>query len=457
MEKNSYAREPPRIDKQTPIKKIPCLSRLGERHGGIKQRSLHRCELQLFYYNKVIIMTKLAKIMLIALTLGAFGIYLTSCNKSELLENASSIHGYHLNQTPLSDLVVNSEDEEDERVKSAMVIIATSLKGIVQKPIYKDYILAEAQKTSYDAVLLSDFIIKFPESLEIINTELQGLSGDLKNTLSLEELIEQLLYENVEYNPVIHVPNINFADIEKMPILSPGVEVPDDEVNNVDDHYFFWFFDENGNEYEVTVGEEQAKSEGAAPAFVLSLLDESDISNLVAGVNEVSVVSAPISLRNFSVATNEFKLDKRYESSGRSEFYYAARLTISTSPGIPFYLGNKNGNEITKVRKRDIGEDLGKWTTWFPYEDNIESIVFNTFERDWAHSKKVLGKLILTGGNEEYFSGNRCFTTDCYWETDVYNNTNITNPLDVDYFVNPNNWGEEYEGDEGDLTFWKIQ
>ena len=28
-------------------------------------------------------MTKLAKIMLIALTLGAFGIYLTSCNKSE--------------------------------------------------------------------------------------------------------------------------------------------------------------------------------------------------------------------------------------------------------------------------------------------------------------------------------------------------------------------------------------
>jgi len=30
MEKNSYAREPPRIDKQTPIKKIPCLSRIGE-------------------------------------------------------------------------------------------------------------------------------------------------------------------------------------------------------------------------------------------------------------------------------------------------------------------------------------------------------------------------------------------------------------------------------------------
>ena len=55
----------------------------GEEHGRVKQHSLHRCELQLFHYTKILIMTKLAKIMLFAFIIGTLGIYMTSCDQSE--------------------------------------------------------------------------------------------------------------------------------------------------------------------------------------------------------------------------------------------------------------------------------------------------------------------------------------------------------------------------------------
>lgn len=238
-------------------------------------------------------MINFKKSILFAVVLGVLGMYLSSCNKSETLEIPSITDGYHLNQIPLSDLITNEEDKEDERVMNASTLIAQALKPIVQEPVYAEYILEEAQKTFYNSVLLSDLIADFPEVSNIINTQLRTLSDNQKSTLLLEALISQLVYKNIRYNPVIHVPNIQFADHTKAPLLSPGLEVPDNEAENIDDHYLFWLFDENGREYEVTIGEAQANTKGATPAFVLSLLDAPDTANMIAGGGEAPKANAP--------------------------------------------------------------------------------------------------------------------------------------------------------------------
>jgi len=404
-------------------------------------------------------MINFKKSILFAVVLGTLGIYLTSCNKSETLENPVITDAYHLNQIPLSDLIVNEEDRDDERVMNASTLIAKALKPIVQKPVYAEYILEKAQRTFYNSVLLSDIIADFPEVSDIITTQLRELSDNQKSTLLLEELINQLVYKNIRYNPVIHVPNIDFADYTKTPVLSPGVEVPDNEAENIDDHYFFWLFDENGREYEITIGEAQANTKGAAPAFVLSLLDASDTANLVAGGGEAPKANAPVSSRdNFGIATNEFRLGQRYENSGKSEFYYAG-LTFQPFLGGIWQIGDGE-MEITKVRKRDIGKELGHWEIWFGYNSGIDGAVFNTYERDWAYSAKKLGRMVAGGGQEQDFYGERRYTSDCYWKTDVNNNTNLNgHDLDVDFFVsNPQGyWADEYEGDQGDITFWRVQ
>ncbi len=401
-------------------------------------------------------MTNLKKALLFALFLGVLVLYSTSCSQSEeVLEEVTeevqtTIDEYRINPTPLSALMVNAEDREDERVQKAMTKIAEALKLIVQQPIYTDYILAEARKTDYDAVLLSDFIAHFRETEAMINEQ---LSTGMRSS-ALEDLIAELVYENIEYDPVIHVANLSTADTEKMPILSPGVEALDDDEAGVDDHYVFWYFHQNGAEYEVTVSEEQANSEDAAPAFVLSLLSEDDTENLEAGTSSTArPMPEELTARsNHAIHSHEFRIDQRYDNNKRSEFYVGGRVAYNNTI---YYFGDENGRLITKVHKNDIGDNLTRWHYWFHPDDFPGgSVVFNTFERDWTHSKKKLGTAIGTNSTAE-FKGRRKYITDCYWKIDIDNNDNLTYPLDTDYF--DNNWAETYVGEEGNITLWKVQ
>jgi hypothetical protein len=82
----------------------------------------------------------------------------------------------------------------------------------------------------------------------------------------------------------------------------------------------------------------------------------------------------------------EYRINHRYEASGRSEF---AIVWGRINPDGSTHYGSKTLHE---VRKRHIGKNRDGWehisNDFTPRGDHY--IFFNTFEKDWYHTKKVV-------------------------------------------------------------------
>ena len=101
-----------------------------------------------------------------------------------------------------------------------------------------------------------------------------------------------------------------------------------------------------------------------------------------------------------SFSSHEYKFIYEYESwaGGKSEFCIVAyRITLY---GAVHWIYNSSGwKEIAKVKKADIGKSLTKWTNhcgnYTTYGQNY--VFWNTYERDWNRSKKLIGEPTANG------------------------------------------------------------
>ena len=151
--------------------------------------------------------------------------------------------------------------------------------------------------------------------------------------------------------------------------------------------------------HEILINEEMAMST-THPIFIMDNAEEELINtekSALIGITEPEFIkSAVTDDTDFAIAN--YKLKRRCESSGDSEFCITAyRINPNGAIHQILYSGNNFNpwKEITKVSKRNINNFM-TITSHFcsqdvrPFDENY--IFWNTFERDWAKSSKVIGK-----------------------------------------------------------------
>ncbi|RMG28691.1 MAG: hypothetical protein D6730_05085, partial [Bacteroidetes bacterium] len=367
-----------------------------------------------------------------------------------------------------NELVLISQNEEEKHINQCLFLLGSALKEIVKIPEYRNFIFQEVRTSSIDAVSYSALLSNFPALARYINKHIASISQENK-FYGLEDfvvMLNSLSYKGKRYIPVINVPNIDHADWNKFPLVSPGLEVYDDAKNQIDDFIFAWYFDnKQQKEHEIMIGESQAMTKNTAPLLVMS----------------VQPLTSPFLTKDLQVAkfeyeqpkykksssriidhyeTYEFRINHRYESSGKSEFAAAAVRFVDNDPGEKYAANQCQGGKewwlITDVHKNDIGTDQHKWKRFSEvWNIGYDDVLWNTFERDWYASSKVLGEYHYGGPLDiTWLSGNMKFANEWY-QYDP--NTNDENSV-VNWAPILQNWSVRYNADEdkGYINIWRV-
>ena len=236
-----------------------------------------------------------------------------------------------------------------------------------------------------------------------------------------------------DHEPVINVPNLASLDVQALPLVSPGLEVPDDSSQGIDDFIFSWLYTEEGTYQTVAVGEAQAmrmpnplfvvsphptaQALAAAPASMAPTMTVGDADSQ--GPNTYRVNSID------EYRTNEFSVHRHFEGNGNSEFCIAA-LVIDPWGSSSRVLKKSNGKwsswiELASVIPARIHQSQNSgylFSDDIRISDDFSSraqhyLLFNTFERDWSKSEKRLIRATVYG-NEFKQDGKRRYLNEWY-------------------------------------------
>ena len=371
-----------------------------------------------------------------------------------LVENPYSIEEY------LSAV----EDPDEQRLDRQLYEI-----GLIARDLFKDnrlnhYIMEHAGQRANDCIDLRTFkewpMMKAgdcpPETIE----ELQKIL-DKTNLTYISKNPE--VYGTVEhYIPAIFVANLKNADPNKMPIFSAGVYVNEEfpGMEEFDDYIVVWYFDPETKEFKEALMNEQMALTTSHPLFIVDNASEEVTNRQKSGNNNGGGASGHCDesnvtgeMKQIKLSSSNYKINHRYESSGKSEFCVAAEF-IDENGRFLWVIDPNCWYRIAKVEKRDIGKQIYKWTPFWlpnstishdavPFECNF--LFWNTFERDWAKTPKDLG--VATENNCTIHLLGRMKSESnwyAYHPDDVKNN-----PLDFAYIFH--NWYKNHQNNNGNL------
>jgi hypothetical protein len=399
------------------------------------------------------------KIYSLILFCGVF-LFLNSCSEEKInlqvepynLKSSEIVYGVDIplieNTQNAEELILNPNDSEDEKINTFLYYLSLSICDLVHNVEFNQEVIRLAKDSPAHTANLITLTDSFPNFKSEINQRLSSRS------ITFDEIAENLTYskEGVyeRYVPCIFIPNLDIADKDRQPILSPGIEIDCAENEDVEDYIVAWYFTKLGVKIEVMLGEEDSKRT-TNPIFIL---DNGEI-NLKGNDFEI-LPPVDEGLKSMLSSTkfwsNEFRINHHYEPApGRSEFTIVA-YRISPQ-GTAHWIYNSSGwKEIAKVKRSDVGKELSKWSlhcgNYTPYADNY--VIWNTYERDWNRSSKGLGS-VTQNGTTIHLGGRRKNTHEWYaWHPDSLqgNHTRLNHIYQ--------NWAELYQSDKSKLKIWRV-
>lgn len=403
-------------------------------------------------------MKKIASIKWIQIQVVVFTtlILLSSCKKEDIQSSAAnsdfqfSQNTFRANNQDVDHLLSLGYDDQDVKINQSLDLIAKSLLEVLKNKEYADILIESARNSEIKSAKLSQIFQDNFEFKKAVNAELSKsynlrINGD--GTDYFSDLEEGLVYD-VDYYATVHIPNIETADMDLMPIISSGVNADSEADPSVEDNIIAWFTNEDGSIDEIFVSEAEAMAT-TIPVMVVSLGTDFEDgrlnNNIIYGQDNYSE----------SMKTNvvselhgyQFKINYRYENIGNSE-YAIATLFLRPSDGYSYY---QAFGHVVDVDKDDIGVDLFHWNEIGNFPAAGTNGIFNYYERDWEQSAKSLGYLTSNAGLNTYMYGERKYYNE--WYTKDYN----TNNTGYNFSLHTTNWyTNTLSNSKGYITVWRI-
>ncbi|MCB0686958.1 MAG: hypothetical protein KDC53_10545 [Saprospiraceae bacterium] len=327
------------------------------------------------------------------------------------------------------EVIDKSIDQEEVQMDYLLYFAADALKENIRNNIFNRKIIELAGRSPNQTCNIPTLLKELPEVKLIVSEKLLEIQDKIlakagKAITSLEEIDKNLIHTNPQtnitrkYDLSIFVPNLTTLDPAKHPIFSPNLPVNEEEHPELDDHIVAWYYDENGNFHQTTIGEEEAMS-STNPIFII---DNAALLNLTKIKKERANPNPRTARSITSFHTHEYQIFSSFELTGNSEVHVAAAGITSSGtainilhPGNQFtgtYIADK---EIDEVPSSGIGQPRTKWSQLFNLVNyqNDDAVFWNVFERDWSRSSKWLGDGDAYGETVQ-LDGNRKYWDDVY-------------------------------------------
>lgn len=388
-----------------------------------------------------------------------------SCNK----ENDIDINNLQTNTLKKSELqsFINASNTEEkildnyeksnniENLKKLSLLVE-AFKKIVLIDEVTDYIYNNINKNS-GLISVSDIIAEFPEVEKNINSEFKvNKRSDFK---CYSDFISSFNEKGIKYFPTINIPNILNAEKDFIPIISAGIEIPED-MDNKSDFILAYKYD-NKDFLPIYICEEEAIASKAA-LYVLSLNSENEIElnkqNKLIETPYLSINSSNYYLNeskgNFDIFITSWKATQRFDNTKKSEITIAAGVIKQDgSYRNPFGLDDRkliedmDKSKIGLIRR---GKVFFSSDFYWNIEDQV-AIFFNSYERDWYASIKDIGKGTKYG-TDCWVRGRMSGNNDTY----VYDASNRNLPY-IDYRIFDSGEFVQVDGVRGLVEFNSIQ
>lgn len=349
----------------------------------------------------------------------ALGIFLfVGCSKQETEETIKQvipekIDGFLTYNLNKSSLAFNEEDKEDEAINWKLIEFSEKLQSSLSKPEVRREVISLVKSKGNKYVTLRELIEKIPD----INSAF--------NSNYTDDEIYEMSHQGIIHEAVINVPNILTADYSYQPLISPGIEVEDNQSKNINDFIFSWYLNKENTYSEIIIGEAQA-IEMKNPLFVVTPHPaNSDITELPRRLFNHSQISANhASYRSMTpYRFLRLRVNHRYERTGSSEIWIE-NYRIDEN-GTHHWLPNSGGpsgqRELASFTKHQIGSSQFNQKTFLdpngPQEDVApaasNAAFFAIWERDWYSTFKGLGRMCYNNMSLN-FEGERKFFSEWY-------------------------------------------
>ena len=385
-----------------------------------------------------------------------------------------------VNPHPVEKHLLNPEDIDDENINRQLYAI-----GMAARPFFMDnrlnaYIMEVANQHVNDCIDLREFREWHPITTGDYNMEeVEGLQNVIEATnLRYISKNPEVAGQVEQYIPALFVVNMKNADPHKMPIFCPGIDVNEDlpGMAEYEDHIIAWAYNaETGEFMEFLLNEDMALLtthpiiivDNACPELTKRYKSGAGITpidTLIWPFNPPQDETVTPEMRRCYYSTHEYQINTRSEATGKSEFCVASVLLINGGSTISYYINGRPAKDkyylIDKVAKGDIGKLRSKWVTFYSIGGTPFSsyhVYFNTFERDWARTQKILVDIphytALGGGREDpvYLYGHMKNHSDWY----AYKPSEVKdNDADIPYIFD--NWAKWHSNNNGKIRIWRI-
>lgn len=316
-------------------------------------------------------------------------IALISCNKEEISQSLKEeiplerVDNFVKSKIDKVALTANKHDIEDENVNIKLYEISERLQQLINKQDIKKTILDAVKENNTDYIKLTNLMESLPSLMALFNEN--EVSGDLFN----------MKYQDIDYLPVINIPNIETADFTQNAMVSPGIEVPDDIENELIDNIFAWYFDSSNTLYEVIIGEKEAL-EMSNPLFVVSPQPANETEYLNIPNTNSSIDSENATLRDHRRLKGvlwQVKNPNHNENNGGLEYNVFIRPSHVNSSNIATDYNRENFqlNRTYVDNSSLIGNTLD--VADFNFDNTFSSTrdyQVVSYERDWGRSRKTV-------------------------------------------------------------------
>ncbi len=361
-----------------------------------------------------------------------FSFFLTAasfiaCKKEDTTQSTNEVVlNLRANKTPLSQLVLNAKDKEDEFINKKNVELCNILKTLMIRKDINKFVVETAKKNDGN-VTYDQFFAQFPTIKPLFGNTIVGEREKLSLKTNSGNPYD-FIHNDIAYQALIYVPNhVNCNWTDKV-ILSPEIQIYEEIGEG--DIYFAWDLKDGQETKEIFINEKESK-QTTVPVVVTSLLhidflkpfqlkehkagetysfQMADKNKLQSRANwdESVWVRRGNLLYNYDGGTNSelyvtgafIQNDGQWGNWSRigQECFYASDHEQTCN-----LIGTDKDNLYTNFNPN--GNDPNFWTK--------QKYFFNAWEYDWGSSNKSLGEA-SHAGRKAFFKGCRKFTEEWY-------------------------------------------
>lgn len=328
---------------------------------------------------------------------------------------------------------INTNDSDEVKLNQQLIDLAWATKELTKDIEFNRIIIESAKESGTETVYYSQLKEKAPEYYNKINQKLTTIGTSIEMitaTMTYEPLNPNPDYpETAEveiYEPSIMVPNSEILDQNKIPLISPNIE----KVYNKEVYIKCWFYKENGEIDSTLIGEETWLI-STNPIFILNHSIPYDKMKELGDYMKNNKQESPsfIPKNNTAAKITEIQIKDGYGYeeglfNWNSEFCINAVVVYNNGPANFIYLPLKKSNADYSIKIRDVHEAEVGGSSLIPvneffspnYSNNtgFVAVYWNTFERDWNRSAKVLGFSESSDPYTWYLQGNMRYSHNWY-------------------------------------------